>query len=238
MVIEFDDLRQAGRGTVFEGDQHSGLGLSFFLVDGQEPGGGPPLHWHPYPEVLVVLDGTAGVQVGDEELEAHEGPIVIAPARVPHRFWNAVAGRLRMVNVHPSPHVVQTWVQLAEQEVSDLAQSWAMAERAADAAALAPLLAGDFQLVGPLGFTVTKEQFLDSRRSGDLRHRALTLEDLGVRTYGEAAVAVGVLTQESSYRDHDASGRFRLTLIAARQGETWVIAGLHLSATAAQGERS
>jgi ketosteroid isomerase-like protein len=117
----------------------------------------------------------------------------------------------------------------AEVQVRQLGQSWAEAEERTDAQALAPLLAEDFVLVGPLGFVLDKPQYLGSRRSGDLRHASFTWGDVRVRLYGDAAVAVGVQAQRSTYQGRDASGRFRVTQVAVEQDGRWVIAGIHLS---------
>jgi ketosteroid isomerase-like protein len=114
-------------------------------------------------------------------------------------------------------------------QVLQLGQHWANAERAGDADALEQLLADDFQLVGPLGFMLDKTQYLGSRRSADLRHASLVWEDVRVRAYDNAAVAVGSLTQRSTYQGRDASGRFRVTQVAVRYGDRWRVVGLHYS---------
>jgi ketosteroid isomerase-like protein len=117
----------------------------------------------------------------------------------------------------------------AKGQVLELGRRWAAAERTGDADALDPLLADDFILVGPLGFMLDKRQYLGSRRSGDLKHQSLVWEEVNVRLYGEAAVAVGSQTQQSTYQGRDASGRFRVTQIAVRQRGGWAIVGLHYS---------
>ena len=117
----------------------------------------------------------------------------------------------------------------ATDQVLELGQRWAAAERGGDADALDPLLADDFLLVGPLGFMLDKAQYLGSRRSGDLKHEALVWEDVNVRVYGEAAVAVGSQTQRSTYQGRDASGRFRVTQVVVRQEDRWSLVGLHYS---------
>ena len=118
---------------------------------------------------------------------------------------------------------------MTSEQVLDLGRRWADAERQSDAAALDALLAADFVAVGPRGFVLNRQQWLDRYRSGDLRNEAFSWQDVAVRDYGEAAVAVGIQAQQTSYQGHDASGRFRLTLVAARQAGRWLIAGLHLS---------
>jgi ketosteroid isomerase-like protein len=117
----------------------------------------------------------------------------------------------------------------ATDQVMELGRHWADAERAGDADALELLLADDFLLVGPLGFMLDKAQYLGSRRSGDLRHESLVWEDVHVRGYGDAAVAIGSQTQRTTYQGRDASGRFRVTQVAVRYGDRWTIVGLHYS---------
>jgi ketosteroid isomerase-like protein len=118
---------------------------------------------------------------------------------------------------------------VAADQVLDLGQRWAFAERAGDADALEPLLANDFLLVGPLGFMLDKTQYLGARSSGELRHESLEWADVRVRVYGEAAVAVGTQTQRSTYQGRDASGRFRVTQIVVRRADLWTVVGLHYS---------
>ena len=112
-------------------------------------------------------------------------------------------------------------------DVFDLVTSWAKAEEANDAAALDGLLAADFMGVGPLGFVLGRDQWL-ARFGNGLENRAFAVEDAQVRDYGTAAVIVGVLAQETSFRGGDNSGRFRLTLVAVRPDGGWRLAGVHI----------
>jgi ketosteroid isomerase-like protein len=112
-------------------------------------------------------------------------------------------------------------------EVLDLVTSWAKAEESNDAAALDRLLAGDFVGVGPLGFVLGRDQWL-ARFGNGLENRAFAVEDAQVRDYGAAAAVVGVLAQETSFRGGDNSGRFRLTLVAVRPADRWLVAGVHI----------
>jgi ketosteroid isomerase-like protein len=111
--------------------------------------------------------------------------------------------------------------------VLDLVQRWAAAEQQNDAGLLGELLAGDFAGVGPLGFVLTREQWLARFRNG-LANRAFAVEDPQVRGYGTAAVVVGVLAQQASWQGGDNSGRFRVTLVAARPADHWLVANVHI----------
>jgi len=115
----------------------------------------------------------------------------------------------------------------ATTDVRALVDRWARAERGNDAEALDGLLADDFVGVGPVGFVLGRDQWL-ARFGNGLENRAFAVEDARVRDYGTAAVVVGVLAQETSFQGHDNSGRFRLTLVAVRPEDRWLLANAHI----------
>jgi hypothetical protein len=121
-----------------------------------------------------------------------------------------------------------------EDQVRDLVERWAAAEVAADTAVLDSLASEDFRLVGPAGFVLGKQQWLDRYRGGDLVTTSLSIDDLDTRALGPAAITIGVQTQEAAYRGRPASGRFRVTAVAVRGDRPgdgpWRLAGVHLSA--------
>src|SRR5262249_16619882 len=53
-------------------------------------------------------------------------------------------------------------------EILELGRRWAQAEQHADVETLDALAVADFELVGPLGFVLDKQQWLDRYRTGDL----------------------------------------------------------------------
>jgi ketosteroid isomerase-like protein len=118
---------------------------------------------------------------------------------------------------------------MSQDQILELGRRWANAELRGDAEALSSLLDADFVCVGPLGFVIDKEQYLAGRRSGDLHQAAFAWQDVRVRVYGDAAVAVGSQIQKTTYQGRDASGQFRGTQVLVRKGDGWVIASLHLS---------
>ncbi|HKF31054.1 MAG TPA: nuclear transport factor 2 family protein [Jatrophihabitantaceae bacterium] len=114
-------------------------------------------------------------------------------------------------------------------EILQLGHRWAEAEQRADVETLDALAVADFALVGPLGFVLDKQQWLDRYRTGDLTTSSLTWDEITVRGYGDAAVAIGRHTQRASYRGQPSDGQFRATHIAVRTGDQWQLAGIQLS---------
>jgi ketosteroid isomerase-like protein len=118
-----------------------------------------------------------------------------------------------------------------DEALADFARRWTRAELRGDTAALGTLLTDDFTAVGPQGFVRDKKQWIDRYASGALIHDAFTWEEVAVRRYGQAAVAVGVQGQQSVYEGRDADGYFRVTQVLVAQGGRWRLAALHLSPT-------
>jgi mannose-6-phosphate isomerase-like protein (cupin superfamily) len=106
--ISFEHLlRGEARSFKFQGDEHGGIGYSFFVIHYQQPGTGPALHRHPYPEVFVTLEGEALYTVGDETFTVKAGQIVIAPANVPHKFVSVGNTTLKQVDIHGNGTIIQ-----------------------------------------------------------------------------------------------------------------------------------
>jgi len=117
----------------------------------------------------------------------------------------------------------------AEHEVARLADAWATAELRADTAFLEKTLADDFIGVGPLGFMLTKPEWLARHQSGDLTYDSLELDEVTVRMYGEAAVVIGRQVQSAAYRGNSIKAELRTTLVLVNQQGQWRLASLHLS---------
>jgi ketosteroid isomerase-like protein len=105
---------------------------------------------------------------------------------------------------------------------------WADAEQREDVAFLREVLTEDFIGIGPLGFMLTKDQWL-GRYEGGLSYDSFALGEVAARFYGGTAVATCRQSQAGEFRGNDVSGEFRATLILAEQEGRWLLAGLHLS---------
>jgi ketosteroid isomerase-like protein len=120
----------------------------------------------------------------------------------------------------------------ADRRVRELGQLWAEGQQRNDAAALGDVLADDFKLVGPLGFILGKEEWLDQFRSGAFTVRSVSWDEVDVRIHGSAAIAIGRQTQEAAYRGQPSDGQFRVTQVAIEVGDRWLVASAHFSAIA------
>jgi quercetin dioxygenase-like cupin family protein len=104
--INVEQLPFEGMSYEFHGEKQ-GAPISAYIVNAK-PGQGPPLHTHPYVEVIFMLEGRATVTIADETREVKAGAIAVVPANTPHRFVNSGNTILRQIDVHASPRFIQT----------------------------------------------------------------------------------------------------------------------------------
>jgi ketosteroid isomerase-like protein len=126
-------------------------------------------------------------------------------------------------------------VSMTRTEVKDLLTRFAEAQRESNVDELSALLTDDFKLVGPLGFIVPKQQWLEQFRTRILQIESLEWDEIDIRThaYANFAIAIGQLTQTTTYARQPTNGQFRVTAIAIGSGTSWHLAGAHYSPIAA-----
>lgn len=106
-VIRSGEIQPTPGGTIrFDGADY-GSDISFFLVN-NVPGAGPNLHKHPYSETWIIRKGKALMTVGEIEMEANPGDILVVSAETPHKFKNIGTERLEILCIHASPRIIQT----------------------------------------------------------------------------------------------------------------------------------
>lgn len=120
--------------------------------------------------------------------------------------------------------------QQTEQEVARLVDAWATAELHADVAFLERTLADDFIGIGPLGFLLTRQEWLARHQSGELKYSAFSVDEVKVRVYPGAALVICRQSQQAAYRGSPVPGQFRASLVFVSQDGQWRLAGLQLSA--------
>jgi mannose-6-phosphate isomerase-like protein (cupin superfamily) len=88
----------------FHGDEH-GLGATSVAMSHNPPGGGGRRHRHPCGEVFVVYEGRGVYTIGDEEVVAGPGDIVVVPPNTWHSFRADGDVPLRHVAAFAAAHV-------------------------------------------------------------------------------------------------------------------------------------
>lgn len=103
-------IEQATIGGDFEGFAHDSE-VSFFLERIEREGVGPRLHRHPYSETFVIRSGTARFTVGDEQIVATGGQILVVPSLVPHRFAVVGSEAYEAIHIHASERFITEWLE-------------------------------------------------------------------------------------------------------------------------------
>jgi mannose-6-phosphate isomerase-like protein (cupin superfamily) len=77
-----DPIQWTSDPKVWEGELEGrlyGSGVTIIFTRLTGPGGGPELHKHPYTETFVLRQGEVVFTVGDQQMRARAGQIIIAP---------------------------------------------------------------------------------------------------------------------------------------------------------------
>lgn len=114
-------------------------------------------------------------------------------------------------------------------DIEGFLAEWTAAEQSGDAAALDKLLADDFTGVGPLGFTLSKQDWLARHAAGDLKYRTFELGDVAVRRFGDATVVIARQSATGAYRGLEVPGDLRVTLVVTNAPGSPRLAGAHMS---------
>ncbi len=77
-------------------------------------GTGLPLHSHNVEESVLVLEGEAVAEIGDERFDLVAGDATWVPAGIPHRFVNRGQGPLRIYWVYGGRDVTRTMTATGE----------------------------------------------------------------------------------------------------------------------------
>ncbi|HEV8281011.1 MAG TPA: cupin domain-containing protein [Candidatus Limnocylindrales bacterium] len=108
-IVSFDDLEHSEHSHEFVGAEHGDVPFCVILVHSQ-PGVGPRLHRHPYPEVFIVESGRATFQIGDRTAVVEEGHVVVSPPGEAHGFTNTGTGELRVTAIHGASRFDTEWL--------------------------------------------------------------------------------------------------------------------------------
>jgi ketosteroid isomerase-like protein len=114
-------------------------------------------------------------------------------------------------------------------EIATSLSTWEAAEMSGDTSALGEALADDFTAFGPMGFALSKEDWLARHKAGALKYETFALEELVLRPYGGVAVATARQTGTGTYNGHPVPSELRVTIVLTDQGSAWHLALVHMS---------
>ncbi|CCH75918.1 conserved hypothetical protein [Nostocoides japonicum T1-X7] len=77
-------------------------------------GRGLPLHSHNVEETVLILEGEATAQIGEDYVDLEVGDATWVPAGTPHRFFNRGEGVMRIYWVYGGRYVTRTVTETGE----------------------------------------------------------------------------------------------------------------------------
>ena len=115
-------------------------------------------------------------------------------------------------------------------EIDSAEESWRTAILKSNSSALELLLSDDYTGITANGAIQTKEQAVNSLKTGSLQVTALTFNDRKVRVYGSTAVVTSSAELTGGKNDHEVTGRYRYTRVYVRnQAGQWKVVSFEAS---------
>ena len=99
-------------------------------------------------------------------------------------------------------------------DIDTLLTAWIDAERTGDATTTEKLLTDDFVGIGPVGFQLPKQAWLQRQTGGELHYDELTLDEISTRRHGGCAITTARWNARGTARGHALPEATRLTLVA------------------------
>jgi mannose-6-phosphate isomerase-like protein (cupin superfamily) len=108
IAVALDTLKFSPTAALYEGAKHADSNVSMFIVR-TPPGRFVELHWHPYPETFILLEGRGRWTAGEDVVELDGEQILVVPPHTLHGFRNIGDVPLLVVSVHESGTLEQTF---------------------------------------------------------------------------------------------------------------------------------
>ena len=91
--------------------------------------------------------------------------------------------------------------------------------------------ADDFVITGADGVLLShaKPQILENIRSGAWKVETVSVDNIDVRVFDDAAVVTATQTERSQFRGADSGGRFQYTHLWVKRGGKWQVVAAHVT---------
>jgi hypothetical protein len=109
-------------------------------------------------------------------------------------------------------------------DIASLLERWTDAELRGDADALDRLLAPDFTGVGPLGFVLSRTDWLERHRSHALAYARFEYDEVTVQSHSGCAVVVARQNSDGTWQGHAVPGTLRASLVLVPAESGWQVA--------------
>lgn len=116
----------------------------------------------------------------------------------------------------------------AMDDVRQIQDRFDHAELTGDRETLRELIADDFLSIGPRGFVLDKEQWIN--RHDEFTYHVLDTGEVDVRTYdGDVAIVRDVQRNRATYQGHDVAVNTRVSQVWVRHDGRWQLVAIQFS---------
>jgi hypothetical protein len=112
-------------------------------------------------------------------------------------------------------------------EVRDVQDRFDRAELDGDRETLRELTADDFLSIGPKGFVLDKEEWID--RHGLFKYHELNTSETDIRRYGDTAVVRNVQRNHATWQGNEVRVNTRVSQVWVRRSGAWQIVAIQFS---------
>lgn len=113
------------------------------------------------------------------------------------------------------------------ENIQNLQHAFDQAELEGDRATLHHLLADDFVSIGPKGYLLNKEEWIN--RHDHFTYRALDVSDLDIRLYSNAAIVRNIQKNKATYKNENVELTVRVSQVWINQNGNWRIVAIQFS---------
>ena len=113
--------------------------------------------------------------------------------------------------------------------VQEFLSRWTRTELNGETGAMNDLLVDDFIGVGPLGFMLSKSDWLGRFGPQGLHYDGFHLEDMQARVYGDTAIVTARQVVRGTHAGNPIPSETRASLVLVRQSGSWRLATVHMS---------
>jgi len=117
----------------------------------------------------------------------------------------------------------ETFGRDEELEIRKLLDEQAAALKGKDVEALKSMWADDYIFVNPTGQVITKKERLRVLSSADTGIDLLSRDDVNIRIYGDAAVAISLTSAKGRVAGREIDAQFRATIVLVKSNGRWLI---------------
>jgi ketosteroid isomerase-like protein len=142
----------------------------------------------------------------------------------------AIALALAALHFPVSAAMVMAQKHEIRHEIDQLEDEWREAMLTSNIKAMDSLLADDYMAITASGTLQSREEALESLRSGRIHFTALNISDRKVRFYGSTAVVTSLANIQATTPDGHLSGNYRYTRVYVRNAQgAWKVVSFEAS---------